>query len=226
MKPLAHSPTLVFHDSAADAVLDRERVHLWLSDLDAGDWDLAGAALMSPAEQDRAGRFKGALLQRRFVASRVQLRRTLGNLLKIAPDKLVFETDANGKPRLAFDAAVTHTFGSSLRFNLSHSENVMLLGVAFDRELGVDVEVMKPDLDVLPLAQAQFAEDECARLRRLNGVERVREFYQLWTRHEAIAKAAGKGITSPRLASEGFEVHPFDFQSGTQTVVGAVARVR
>ncbi len=102
----------------------------------------------------------------------------------------------------------------------------MLLGVSFGCDIGVDVELVKPDLDVISLAETQFNQDDCVRLRKLIGAERVREFYRLWTRYEAIGKATGEGIASSRPASEGFEIHQFDFQSGPHTVMCAVARVR
>lgn len=226
VKPSVNLPELILHDSPVDAVSDFQRTHLWLFDLDSINLPPAGGSPLSAEELRRTERFKTPLLQRRFVASRVFLRETLATVLSVAPDKIAFSTTTNGKPSLASDRESGHTSRGSLRFNLSHSENVMLLGVAFGQEIGVDVEVAKPGFDVLPLAQTQFTEAECARLCLLGGAERVGEFYRLWTRHEAIAKATGAGIASPRPATEGCEVLQFDFQSGTQNIVCAVARVR
>jgi 4'-phosphopantetheinyl transferase superfamily protein len=59
------------------------------------------------------------------------------------------------------------------------------------------VECVKTGLDFLGLGEGQLGAEEIARLRSLSEQERALAFYRSWTRHEAMAKATGRGIASP-----------------------------
>jgi 4'-phosphopantetheinyl transferase len=90
-----------------------------------------------------------------------------------------------------------------LRFNLSHSGPFGLVGWAWHREVGVDVEVWHPLRDQAALVRRYFAPGEIAAWERLPPPLQHAAFFNLWTRKEAYIKGLGRGLSLP-LAS--FEV--------------------
>lgn len=84
-----------------------------------------------------------------------------------------------------------------LRFNLSHSHEHVLYAFAWEREVGVDVERIREQVDVLKLAERFFAPHEASALRERSPEERRRLFFTLWVCREACLKAWGTGLTVP-----------------------------
>ena len=110
--------------------MSRHDIQLWAWSLD--DEPPGGETLLTDEERDRAQRFVGPLLQRRFVAARAQLRALLGHHLGRDPRSLVFLLNEFGKPRLADHPGV--------HFSLSHSQDRALLAVSDGPEIGADLE--------------------------------------------------------------------------------------
>ena len=71
--------------------------------------------LLAADERSQANRFHFDRDRRRFIVGRGVLRSILGGYLRIAPDRLVFEYGAQGKPNLSSSHA------SLLHFNVAHS---------------------------------------------------------------------------------------------------------
>ncbi len=113
------------------------------------------------------------------------MRRILSTYLAADPGDIVFDYGAYGKPAVR---------GSAVRFNLSHSRDLMCVALAAERDVGCDIEVMRPDVDVIALAKHAFDEETVARLLSAPPAARVPEFYELWTRTEALLKARGEGL--------------------------------
>jgi len=82
-----------------------------------------------------------------------------------------------------------------VRFNLAHSADAALIAIAHDREVGVDLERIRHDVESLKLAERFFSPDECERLRHLPDDEANRLFFTLWTCKEAYLKAIGTGLS-------------------------------
>lgn len=72
-----------------------------------------------------------------------------------------------------------------------------LLVVTLDRDLGIDVERIRDNLDHAGLAERYFAAEERDKLRSLPESQRLSGFFDCWTRKEAFLKAIGKGLTFP-----------------------------
>jgi hypothetical protein len=151
-------------------------VHLWRVDLDAPGIDLGP---LSADERARAARLLRDEPRRRWQAGRAALRTVLGGYLGIAPAAVQLRLGRRGKPALADPAA-------SLRFNLSHSDELALIALARGREVGVDVE-------------------------RIG--ERPPSFYAEWTRREALGKCFGGGFAEPPPARPA-RVVPLDVGEG------------
>jgi 4'-phosphopantetheinyl transferase len=147
---------------------------------------------LSPDEKARAGRFVFARHQRRFAAGRGALRAILGGYLDRAPARLRFEYGPHGKPSLAAPEAE-----SGLRFNLSHSQGLALVAVTRFRELGVDVEEVRPLVDAQPIAARCFSAEENRVFLGVPAADRLAVFFNCWTRKEAYLKALGDGLARP-----------------------------
>ncbi|MBL9213333.1 MAG: 4'-phosphopantetheinyl transferase superfamily protein [Opitutaceae bacterium] len=147
------------------------------------------ARLLSPDEQARAARFRRETDRHRFVAAHGGLRQLLGGYLNQPPAALGFVVGEFGKPALA-DAAA----GRTLSFNLSHAGDWILIALAAGQAVGVDVEPIRPDLDFMPIARAQFSPDEVTALTAEPPGAQANAFFRCWTRKEAYLKARGQGL--------------------------------
>jgi phosphopantetheinyl transferase len=218
---------VILHQSASEYVIDFHRAHVWFCDLDKEEaHGPAHESVLSSTERASAGRLKRPGDRRRFVAKCSFVRQTLGNLTGIAPWRLQFEHDLNGKPHLASTLAATHREGTGFEYNISHSENILALAVAFGRDVGIDIEVVHPIGDVITLADSFLTKDESVRLGALPPRERYIEFYRNWTREEALAKWDGRGLVSrsPLTAADmNVNLSSFEITVGGKEFVGAVA---
>lgn len=176
----------------------QDEVHVWLADLDmpTSASGLLGATL-DEEESGRANRFRFPLHRERFIARRGVLRFVLGRYLGIEPAAVVFRHSAHGKLFLG------DRHGPELRFNCSHSGNLALVAVARGREVGVDIERVRPDFSDDAIPESFFAPREAAMLRALPARQQAQAFFELWVRKEAYVKARGTGLS---LALDSFEV--------------------
>jgi 4'-phosphopantetheinyl transferase len=153
------------------------------------------SALLDGGEQTRAARFHFARDRRHYVASRGLLRRLLGIALDRPAPSLVFEYGAQGKPALAAASSPSRV----LEFNLAHSSGWAMFALAWDREIGIDLEAatrLKRDVNALPgLAARVLSPRELAVWQALpDDAARDAAFLRAWTRKEAYVKATGKGL--------------------------------
>ena len=100
-----------------------------------------------------------------------------------------------------------------MRFNLSHSGDVTLIAVARDSEVGVDVERIRPVIEMHSIARRWLGRDDIAG---------EQEFFRAWTRHEAMVKALGVGLSG---AAESFDgvVAEIDAGPGYAAAVAVLA---
>ena len=129
--------------------------------------------------------------ERRQSVARGQLRAILAGYLDASAAEIVFQIGRHGKPVLAGPHGA-----AGLHFNLSHSRDQVLYAITRNGPVGVDLQHRQPRLPWRGLARRFFSPAELRRLRRLSGRAGEREFYRLWARKEAMAKAAGRPILS------------------------------
>ena len=175
-------------------------VHLWR--IDASDRPEVLRERLALLSRDEAARMEAYHFERhraRFAMRRGALRSILARYLGADPARLSFSVSEHGKPELERSGGRE----PELRFNLSHSEEVALIGVTRVHDLGVDVEHVRPLSDMDDLARTVFSPAEQAEYGALAHDEKQRGFFNGWTRKEAWLKARGVGL-SGRLA--GFDV--------------------
>ena len=104
---------------------------------------------LDTAERTRAQRFAFPHLRTRFVAAHAFVRQVLGRYLGISPGSVRYAYTAQGKPRLSNNGEV--------RFNLSHSADLAALAIAWNREIGIDIEKTHEIADMLTSARRYFS---------------------------------------------------------------------
>ena len=167
-----------------------QQVHVWRVPLEKAELMELGPSLLqllSKEEFERGSRLIKSVLRQRFWMAHVVLRLILANYTGEEAKALRFHTGEYGKPYLT---------DSTIQFNLSHAHDQMLLAVAKDIEVGVDIEYMRP-IEVEELAGRFFSPSEVSSLHGLTPAERKLGFYRLWSRKEAFIKAIGKGLSYP-----------------------------
>jgi 4'-phosphopantetheinyl transferase len=191
-----------------------EEIHVWHAALDRDEKTLARLeSSLSPEEKTRADRFHFVNDRNRFVAARGQLRELLGKYLQRAPASLEFSYGKHGKPFLMVENA-----SSGLDFNLSHSASLAVYAIAKGRNLGIDVEHVRPESAGEDIARRFFSPREVSDLQSLPEEVRVDGFFHCWTRKEAYLKATGMGL---QIALDSFAVNllpdkPVEFLSGVE----------
>jgi 4'-phosphopantetheinyl transferase len=170
-------------------------VRLWWCGLERTGDELARiGGWLSPEETARAGRFGTAALRERWIAGRTSLRILLGDVLGVAPAEVALRSGPRGRPELA-DAA------SGIDFNVSHTREVALIGIATNlsaaTRIGVDVERIDRDVSADRLATKFLTAREQATLVEAALNERRLRFLRYWTCKEAMSKATGDGLAAP-----------------------------
>jgi len=146
---------------------------------------------LAPDETARAARIRRTQDRDRYVAARGVLRAILGRYLDIEPRRVRFEYNTHGKPSVKLPVAP----GScTVSFNVSHSHGMALFAIAGERAVGMDVELVRPEVAMQNIPEHFFSRDEAAALRSLPVDDQPLAFYQVWTGKEAVAKARGEGI--------------------------------
>jgi 4'-phosphopantetheinyl transferase len=170
--------------------LATDQVHVWRIPLaDGTEIAERWAQALSSDELEQAGRFRFERDRQHYADAHAVMRAVLANYLRINPKEVQYTKNEYSKPYLADLTA--------LMFNLSHSNDLALLAITLEREVGVDVEFIRPDLAGMGVAQRYFAPAEVQALAELPTDQQASAFFNCWTRKEAIIKARGAGLSLP-----------------------------
>lgn len=170
--------------------IDEMSVHLWSVPLDRFLTDLPDQLqCLSPEEKERAARFRFERDRKRYEISHGALRVILGLYLGRESHCVRLEICETGKPEL-----LAAPGDPLIRFNMSHSGDMMILGVTRNRRIGVDVEMINPGIDIFQIAQRYFNAEEEAEIREAPAENQPEIFFSHWTTKEAHLKAVGCGL--------------------------------
>jgi 4'-phosphopantetheinyl transferase len=164
-------------------------IDIWIFDL---DWPLNPEVncgnLLSNDERIRAGSYVFPKDTSRFMLCRAMLRLGLAGYLQLDPQKISLASNCHGKLRL-----VDHP---ELHFNVTHSDGLGLIAFTTVGEVGIDAERIQRDVEALEIARVCFTRNESALVAAAQTPrEQTSVFLSLWTRKEAVLKAAGFGIS-------------------------------
>jgi 4'-phosphopantetheinyl transferase len=156
-------------------------IHVWTVPLDG----VPPPVVLPVGELARIEAGDPSLWRRRHFV-RAVMRMLIGQYLDRDPAALCFLSDDGGKPRLA---------GNELAFNLSHSDDLMLIAIAIGRAVGVDVDRLdRLGDDWRGVSRSACAVEEEDALATLPPGERSQAAMRLWIRKEAYTKARGGGF--------------------------------
>ena len=242
-EPATLTETLLWPAPRVRPTLMVDDVHVWAASLEQPAATVRVLeSLLSIQELNRAERFRNERDRRRYVVAHGILRDVLAGYRKADPRTLRFTVDKNGKPALSDERGPT-----ALRFNLSHTADMALIAVTLGREIGVDVECIRPISELDSIVESHFTARERDTLRTMASTAKPSAFYRCWTRKESYAKATGEDLSAtlggfdtmlssgpadlsladPRRAS-GWNLHellPADGYVGAVAIDGPVGRI-
>jgi 4'-phosphopantetheinyl transferase len=146
-------------------------------------------AQLSADEITRARRFKFDIHRNRFIARHGFLRTVLASYLNIQAKEIEYLKGEQGKPYLS---ASNFT---GLQFNLSHTQDIAILAVTKNNEVGIDIEYNDRKTDWEGICKRFFTIFEQDVLFSLAKEQQEIAFFELWTRKEAYMKVLGTGLS-------------------------------
>ena len=186
---------------AAPLTLPARQAHLWLARPErfTDPAELARyRAMLTDDEREKTDRFRFARDRHTCLITRALVRTTLSRYEDVPPERWRFRTNDHGRPDVSAPA-------SPVRFNLSHTDGLIVCLVSRDRKVGVDVEPLERASRWVDLADRFFAPREAAALRRVTAAARPARFLEYWTLKESYIKARGLGLAIP-LADFSFDL--------------------
>ncbi len=143
-------------------------------------------ALLTAADEEGIARHP--ILRRNQQLARAWRRELLAQALNVAPEQLLFEKEAHGKPYLA---------DQKISFNISHSQEAFVMVWSLDEiPLGIDIEDKSKTRKEQTLAARTFDATEMKVWKNpeLSSIQAHEQWLKTWTRKEAVLKAHGLGI--------------------------------
>ncbi len=104
----------------------------------------------------------------------------------VAPNQWDIQENKFGKPE------ITNKNIRNLHFNISHSNDYLVIAMSDEGKIGIDIEPIGKEL-AHPFPSQLFSDNEQSRLQSLTTKQQTAYFTKLWTAKEAIAKCIGQG---------------------------------
>ena len=167
-----------------------EQVNIYRIRLDLPDAEVSSCReWLTTVEQQRASRFLSANKCREFTVTRASLRRILAQTIGTDPSCINIAHEQHGRPYLS-----NYGQADGIQFSVTHSFDQAMIAVTQGRQIGVDIERVRADIDHEGLSRRFFSPSEYEALQHYSELNRLRAFFAVWTRKEAVVKAHGEGI--------------------------------
>jgi 4'-phosphopantetheinyl transferase len=147
-------------------------------------------AILSSDERERCSRLRLERARHEYLVAHALLRTSLSRYAGISPDEWRFERNRHGRPEIGGPPTAP-----ALRFNLSHTDGLVVCAVARRGAVGIDVEDRFRPMRILQVARRFFAPPEVEALEALPEAEQRPAFFTFWTLKEAYVKAVGVGLS-------------------------------
>ncbi len=168
-------------------------------------------ALLTPEECKKQQRYKFAKDRHDALVTRAFIRDLLSYYADIAPQDWRFDIGDKDKPEIVNPPL-------PLRFNISHTKNLIICAVTLNDDIGCDVENIGRSNDVLSIAERYFSPQEATQLFSLPTNEQCDRFFDYWTLKESYIKAWGLGLAIP-LADFSFTIADKNLQQKGNFVI-------
>ncbi|MFE6159098.1 4'-phosphopantetheinyl transferase family protein [Streptomyces sp. NPDC056486] len=157
-----------------------------LDDCPAAPLGTAGLRRLLGGDLDRYESLGRPGLRRRFTASRVLLKEAASAVLRVPAESIELAYEPGGRPYLRdYD---------QVDISLSHTDDVLLVGITTRGLIGVDVERTERPMYGFGLDRKICTPHELGLLEQLPAERRNAELVRLWTLKEAYSKAVGQGL--------------------------------
>jgi 4'-phosphopantetheinyl transferase len=157
--------------------------------------------LLSDDERRRWAQSRSTEDRARYLAAHALARIVLAGRVGVAPESLQFTNECercgrpHGRPRLLGANPPVH-------ISLAHSGRRVAIAVASRSPVGIDVEEVTTNREILPLIHEALSTREREAMALVACSARTRAFLRYWTRKEAILKATGHGLAiAPNLVT-------------------------
>jgi 4'-phosphopantetheinyl transferase len=191
--------------------LPADQIHIWHTSLQSllenSNLSARYQSFLTIPELEQYRAFVFAKDQLRYLTTRALTRHLLARYTGIAAPALRFATTAYGRPYLK-DGGLAHR----VCFNISHTSDFVVLAIASERELGIDIESTSIRRAPIEIAERYFAPAEVRSLRALPERLQSERFWELWTLKESYIKARGKGLS--------LDLDTFSFDLATANALG------
>jgi 4'-phosphopantetheinyl transferase len=185
-----NSKAVEFKKPPRNLQLPDSHVHVWRAAVaQTKTTRLRLTCLLTDLELERANRFKVELSRNQFLVSRGILRSIGAFYCKVPPEAIKLIDRPGKKPRIQLPGSAPH-----LDFNISHSGRFILIVFARGVEVGIDLERNRGFPDLETIVDRYYSPDEKSWLATLSGEHKKEGFFRIWTRKEAVLKAAGAGL--------------------------------
>ena len=178
------------------AELTSSDIRLWYCPLAGLDAQLRQACrmLLDGSERLRLERYISTDAADQFLVGRALARCGLSLYAPGAPADWRFETNGQGKPRLA-----ARHGADWLSFNISNTRGMVACALGRDAAIGVDIEADRQTYDP-GIAERFFTSSETSAIETAHPGDRAARFLKTWTLKEAVVKATGLGLSCPLSA--------------------------
>ena len=169
-------------------------IHIWMTkpeELIGNDELLTTySTLLTSTELAKQQRYKFAKDRHDALITRAFIRDLLSYYADVAPQDWQFEKGHKDKPEVI-------NCPLPLRFNISHTKNLIICTVTLEDDIGCDVENTGRSNDVLAIAERYFSPKESNELFALPEAQQRNRFFDYWTLKESYIKAWGLGLAIP-----------------------------
>jgi 4'-phosphopantetheinyl transferase len=187
-QPIEHLINLQEHDAIT---LEPYAVHLWGIELEGSSGCVERCFVwLDDVERQRATRLIHKQDRRHYVLAHGGLRAVLSRYLGVSPSVVSLGRTEAGKPFLKQSSQER----SMIMFNLSHSHGRALIAVTKAQEVGIDLELVRSEVDVANLSERYFAPSEHTVIMQTAEDQRNMMFFRYWVAKEAVVKAQGIGL--------------------------------
>jgi 4'-phosphopantetheinyl transferase len=164
-----------------------ETIVVWITKVSASQESLPYLeSCLDSKDQVRAARFRFPEDRARFLLGRTLVRKSLGLYLHQSPETIELAHTSKGRPFFPQD--------ETLQFSISHTRDLVAIALTAGAKVGIDLEYMRLNLDLLELARRILSVEDFQIFQNTPTCEKSAAFFRAWTRKEAYLKARGEGI--------------------------------
>ena len=153
------------------------------------------STLVSLEEIQKAAGFKKPDDARCYILRQGMVRVILGHCIHENPEKIQVVKTKNGKPVLDPEGKF-----SDVRFSLSHTDEMVCLGITRNYEIGLDITKTNPHTPFSEITHYLFTPGEIRWIEHTIPEQRPKQFFRIWSLKEALLKATDSDVSIMREA--------------------------